>query len=74
MDKTLKDMASDNTLEKNIKAVEGLAEAFAGIQRATNVFAGPRDDYQGKRLPAKDWKKRQARRRMQKRSRKAARP
>lgn len=73
MDKKTKTLAH-GPLHKEVKQLEDLAAGFAKIQRSTAAFAGPRDDYHGKRLPGKDWKKRQARKRMQRRSRQKNRP
>jgi hypothetical protein len=71
MDKKTKILAH-RPLDKEIKQMEELAEGFDKIARGTEAFA-PRDFYQGKRLAAKDWKKKKARRKMQNRSRKTAR-
>lgn len=73
MDNKTKRLAG-GTLDKNIQQVQELADAFGKIAAGTKAFTGPRDDYHGKRMPSRDWKKRQARKRMQKASRKAARP
>jgi hypothetical protein len=71
MDKTLKDLA-DHRFDKAAQQMKDLAAGFGAIERSTMAFK--RDDYQGKRLDRKVWKKKQSRRRMQQRSRKNARP